>query len=185
MLPGSNGRSGWVAASFSQALDAWVPYFAAVAGVAATLLGLLFVSVSLRLNLFREAGVADVRDFAALVFGQYLAVVVLGLTALFPDTRPATLGVPALLLGALGIGWGLHTGRQYLRLNRAPGTRRPWSLAACGIHLAAASALIAAAGWLLVRRDSEPLPWLAGTELVLLVAASAGAWVLLSHAQAS
>lgn len=82
------------------------------------------MAISLRLNLFREAVIADVRDFALLIFGQYLALVLLGRLALFPDARPATLGAAALAIGALGLLWGLWTSQQYLRLNAASGSRQ-------------------------------------------------------------
>lgn len=117
-----------MAAGFGEALAAWVPFYAALGGIAATLLGLLFVSVSLRLNLFRDAAVADVRDFATFIFGQYLVVVVLGLLTLAPQMAATTLGGAALGLGTLSLVWELITGSQYLRLNSAPGTRAGWAL---------------------------------------------------------
>jgi hypothetical protein len=117
---------------FARALGAWTGFYAALSAVAATLLGLLFVAVSLRLNLFQDAVVADVRDFAALVFGQFLALVLVGLVALFPDPKPATLGLPTLAIGALGLGWAVRLAGEYLYLNTAPGSRRGGAAAAPG-----------------------------------------------------
>jgi hypothetical protein len=38
--------------TFSQALSEWTAFYALMGGAAATLLGLLFVAVSVRLNIF-------------------------------------------------------------------------------------------------------------------------------------
>ena len=143
------------------------------------------MSVSLRLNLFHHAAVADVRDFAALVFGQYLALVLLGLVALIPEASPAALGAPILALGVLGLGWGIRVAVEYLQLNRTPGSRSGWSFALYGLSLLGTGALAVVGVVLLLRRDAAVLPWAAVAELVTLLAASVGAWVLLSHAQSS
>ena len=49
--------------AFADALDQWTTYFALMGGAAATLLGLLFVAVSLRLNIFhrREVPISEVK----------------------------------------------------------------------------------------------------------------------------
>ena len=61
--------------AFSQALAEWTAFYALMGGAAATLLGLLFVAVSLRLNIFHQRQVADVRDFAAFTFGTFLVAI--------------------------------------------------------------------------------------------------------------
>lgn len=167
----------------AQTVGQWTGFYAALAGVAAALLGLLFVAISLRLNVFRDAQVADVRDFALLVFGQYLALVLLSLLALFPDADLATLGVAALVSGGLGLLWGIAITQQYRRLNTAPGTRARWVLSVAVVNVAAMTALLIAGG-LLVRGDDAALRGLALATMALLVAASAETWVLLSHARA-
>ncbi|MGE0542943.1 MAG: hypothetical protein AB7R89_22480 [Dehalococcoidia bacterium] len=174
-----------MAEPFGTARGDWAPYCAALSGIAATLLGLLFVSVSLRLNLFRDAEIADVRDFATLIFGQYLTVVVMGLLTLFPRAPAATLGGTALVLSALNLTWVLITGRQYLRLNPTRETRAGWALLLGAGGLATTAALMGS-GLLLLTGDAVgALPWLAGTELAMLVSATVGAWVLLTHARPS
>jgi hypothetical protein len=169
---------------FARALGAWTGFYAALSAVAATLLGLLFVALSLRLNLFQDAVVADVRDFAALVFGQFLALVLVGLVALFPDPKPATLGLPTLAIGALGLGWAVRLAGEYLRLNTAPGSRRGWSVVFFVVSLGAALAFVSGGAALLLRGDAGPLPWVAAVDIATLAAAAVGAWLLLSHAKA-
>ena len=170
---------------FARTLGDWTGFYAALSAIAATLLGLVFVSVSLRLNLFWNAAVADVRDFAALVFGEYLALVLVGLVALFPNPHPTTLSLPTLALGLVGLGWGIRVSLEYLRLNDTPGSRSPWSVALFAVILCPALAFVLGGAVLLIRQDEEALPWLAAADVVTLAFASAGAWVLLSHAKAS
>ena len=169
---------------FRTAIQDWAAFYAALSAIAATLLGLLFVSVSLRLNLFRDATVQDVRDFAALVFGQYLALVLIGLFALIPHPHPATLGLPVLLLGVLGVGWSTRIGWEYARLNQAPGTQDWWTFAFYSVGVLAAIGLNVVGALPLGGRE-DLLPWLAAADLTMLVTASVGAWTLLSHAQPS
>jgi hypothetical protein len=169
---------------FAGTLGTWTGFYTALSAIAATLLGLLFVAVSLRLNLFQDAVVADVRDFAALVFGQFLALVLVGLVALVPHPQPATLGLPTLALGALGLGWSVRLAREYLRLNTAPGSRRWWSVAFFIVSLGAALAFVLGGAALLLRQDAVPLPWMAAVDVGTLAVGAVGAWLLLSHAKA-
>jgi hypothetical protein len=72
--------------AFSQALADWTAFYALMGGAAATLLGLLFVAVSVRLNIFHQREVADVRDFAAFTFGTFLVAIAVAGSPL-PRTR--------------------------------------------------------------------------------------------------
>jgi hypothetical protein len=76
--------------AFSQALAEWTAFYALMGGAAATLLGLLFVAVSVRLNIFHQREVADVRDFAAFTFGTFLVAIAVAGFAL-PRTRTVSL----------------------------------------------------------------------------------------------
>ena len=83
--------------TFSQALAEWTAYYALMGGAAATLLGLLFVAVSVRLSIFHQREVADVRDFAAFTFGTFLVAIAVAGLALAPHTHPFTLAVSLFL----------------------------------------------------------------------------------------
>jgi hypothetical protein len=79
--------------SFGQALAEWKDFYVFVGTAAATLLGLLFVSVSLRLDLFHEAQLADVRDFAAQTFAQFFSLVLIAALFLIPHQSGADIPV--------------------------------------------------------------------------------------------
>ncbi len=63
-------------AVFGDVVAEWTAFYAFTGGSAAKLLGLLFVAVSLRLDLFHRREVTDVRDFAAFAFVSLLGAMV-------------------------------------------------------------------------------------------------------------
>jgi hypothetical protein len=73
--------------AFSQALAEWTASYALMGGAAATLLGLLFVAVSVRLNIFHQHEVADVRDFAEFTFGTFLVAIAVAGFAIAPHAH--------------------------------------------------------------------------------------------------
>jgi len=85
--------------SFLQDLKDWQPFFSTVALAAATLVGLLFVSLSL----YRGAGQAFPLQrlrTAQSSFGDFLYVLMIGLVFLVPHQAPFGLAVALLVLGA-------------------------------------------------------------------------------------
>src|SRR4051812_537067 len=84
--------------AFSQALGDWTPFYTLMGGAAATLLGLLFVALSVRLNIFHQREVADVRDFAAFTFGTFLVAIAVAGFAIAPHAHRFTLALSLLLV---------------------------------------------------------------------------------------
>src|ERR671917_399155 len=85
------------------ALSEWHDFFAAVAGVAATLVGLLFVALALNPAVMTDDGPAGLRTWAGQTFHSFLMVLVVALILLIPDTGPVGLGVPLLIIGVWGV----------------------------------------------------------------------------------
>ena len=110
--------------AFSQALAEWTAFYALMGGAAATLLGLLFVAVSVRLNIFHQREVADVRDFAAFTFGTFLVAIAVAGFAIAPHAHRFSLALSLLLVSIaafVAIAW---IARLWIRLNApAAGTR--------------------------------------------------------------
>ena len=177
--------------AFAQALVAWAAFYAFAGGAAATLLGLLFVAVSLRLDIFRRHEVADVRDFAAFTFASFLTALAVAGLALAPHQRRPTMALPLLALGLAGLGVVAHVAREWMRLNpRAAGPRpglgpgdwRGWAY--IGGLAVPFGGLIAVAALLWTGRAGA-LAGLAAVEGLLLATATASAWLLLARAGAS
>ena len=174
--------------TFSQALTDWTAFYGLMGGAAATLLGLLFVSVSVRLNIFHQRTVADVRAFAAFTFGMFLVAIVIAGLALAPHGHPLTLALPLLVLGSaavLAIGW---IARLWIRLNDPAAGPRPgatpaqWQGWVYLLGMAGPFAGLIGVVVLLWRSHPAALGWLALVEGSLLVVGTVAAWVMLSHA---
>jgi hypothetical protein len=174
--------------AFSQALAEWTAFYALMGGAAATLLGLLFVAVSVRLNIFHQRQVADVRDFAAFTFGTFLVAIAVAGFAIAPHAHRFTLALSLLLVSIAAFVAIVWIGRLWIRLNfPATGSRpgytsdeqRGW---AYFLGMSGPYAGLIAVVVLLWRSHPSALGWLAVVEGWLLVMGTVAAWVMLSHA---
>ena len=158
-------------------LDQWHDFFAAVAGIAATLLGLLFVAVALRPALIADAGPPGLRTWVAQVFHNFVVVLVVGLVLLVPDEGRAALAATLLAVGGTGVvRVGLDARR--VRADPAPEWRGATGLLRFAAPLAA-YAVAAWVGWRVLRGDAGAVGWLVATVLLLLISATSNCWSLL------
>jgi hypothetical protein len=174
--------------TFAEALADWTAYFALMGGAAATLLGLLFVALSVRLNIFHQRNVEDVRDFAAFTFGTFLIAIAVAGLALAPHGHPSTLALPLLLVGIAAFLAIAGIARLWIRLNVPAMGARPGNTPAAwqgwvfmlGMAGPYVGLIIVAA--LLWRSHPDALGWLAIVEAWLLLMGTVVAWLLLSNA---
>ncbi|HEX3729788.1 MAG TPA: hypothetical protein VHV47_08285 [Opitutaceae bacterium] len=88
---------------FHEWLEAWAPFYTAVAAAAATLTGLLFISLSInRERLLLSADRRRLR-LALRSFGDFLFVLGLSLLMLVPKLDPHDLGTAVVVVAALRI----------------------------------------------------------------------------------
>src|SRR5690242_11083074 len=84
-------------AGFASAVAEWHDFYAAVAGVSATLVGLLFVSLAINPLVMGDRRPAGLRTWAGQTFHNFLVVLTVSLVALIPQLSVtalvATLGV--------------------------------------------------------------------------------------------
>jgi hypothetical protein len=174
--------------SFAQAVDQWTTYFALMGGAAATLLGLLFVAVSLRLNIFHQREVADVRDYAALTLGTFLIAIAVAGVTLAPHDHPGFVAPALFVIGVVGVLGVVWVVRVSIALNPAPLETRPgplphrWRGWPYALFVTCPYASVIAAAVLLWIGHTDALGWLAITEGWLLGSGTIVAWILLSHA---
>src|SRR5215207_7086505 len=174
--------------TFSQSLTEWTAYFALMGGAAATLLGLLFVALSMRLNIFHQRNVADVRDFAAFTFGTFLVALAVAGLALAPHGHGSTLALSLLLVGIAAFFAIVWIARVWIRLNDPAPDARPgytpaeWQGWAFMLGMSGPYVGLIAVAALLWRSHPDALGWLAVVEGWLLVMGTVAAWVMLSHA---
>jgi hypothetical protein len=86
-------------------MQAWFNFYAVIGAVAATLMGLLFVAMSMNAFAVLSRGPEGSRRFAEQAFENYLAVLMVSLLALFPDMRITTFGRVTLLVTATWTAW--------------------------------------------------------------------------------
>ena len=168
--------------TFAEMLKGWESFYVAVSTSAATLIGLLFVALSINMKLLRGKDGRHRRDIAIRTFGDFLFVLMLSLIFLVPYQE--TNGF-AFALFALGIARGLALVRQAWKVRQAPThpsdlTRKSRDYA---FPLLASFGLIAV-GVLVLRGQWGSLNLMVGVVAALLVSACLNAWFLLmQHAE--
>lgn len=175
----------------SDLLAAWGPFFTYLGAAAATLLGLLFVAVSLRLEIFQRKDTADVRTFAELTLIAFVAVLVSCGLCLMPHEGIRVLAVPHMIIGGIGLGTLALLRRRYQAMNALPQTQAavgpaPWLGWLMGAVLGVAFVGLIGTSLLLLTRDfSVALYALAGLDGLLLLSGTVNAWVMLTNAGTS
>ncbi|MFN8590569.1 MAG: hypothetical protein U0031_03830 [Thermomicrobiales bacterium] len=170
--------------AFGDDLDQWTGYFTLAGGAAATLLGLLFVAVSMRLEIFRQGPGSHVRLFASFTFSQFLIAAAIAGMALSPHENPNRL---ATALGITAV-CGVVTALNWVRLSVAKYTadkelfHDPWRSWLTMLAAALTFAGLLVDSWLLYNRRANALSGLAILDAALLAVGTHAAWVMLSHA---
>ena len=159
------------------ALTEWHTFFGAVAGVAATLIGLLFVALALNPRVMADASPAGLRTWAGQTFHDFLTVLIVALLVLIPDATAIGLGVPVLLLGLWGVARVAMDVRR-VRYDPAP----EWHGRTLLGRFASSLVGYAIAVWVGVQvllGDADAVGWLVSTVFFLMVSASSNCWDLL------
>ena|SRR5580698_6154896 len=160
-------------------MQAWFNFYAVIGAVAATLTGLLFVALSMNAAVTLSRGPEGSRRLAEQAFENYLAVLMVSLLALFPDTSLITFGRTTLMVTAAWTVWVLV--RLYLAA--AEPSVHETRLLAVRRHLSTLigfGLLIYAAGRM-AWDGTDTRDTLAGANIVLLFSATEKAWGLLNR----
>jgi hypothetical protein len=86
-------------------MQAWSSFYAVIGAMAATLMGLLFVAMSMNAVAALSRGPQGSRRLAEQALENYLAVLMVSLLALFPDMRLITFGRIILLVTGTWTMW--------------------------------------------------------------------------------
>jgi hypothetical protein len=159
---------------FSQLIENWQTFYATIAGATATLLGLLFVAVSLnRAHLDLEEN-AHLMSLARQTFSTYLFILTFSIVMLIPKQTPAGLGIPLTCIGIYGL---FHVIREMVFHVRR--IRFMVSLRRYGWSLLAFILMVTSSLHVLVHGDSDSLYHMVSSMFMLLVSATKSTWVLL------
>ena len=161
------------------ALAEWHEFFATVAGVSGTLVGLLFVALGLNPAMMADTSPAGVRILAAQTFHSLLVLLVLGIIGLVPDDDGQTLMITLIILGLTGLVRVALDLRQ-VRTDPDPRWRgRHAVLGAVSPALAYLTCLWLA--FVIWQENTEALGWFVAVVLLLTIDASSSCWDLLKH----
>jgi hypothetical protein len=171
--------------NFADQIETWQAFFTTVAGLAATLAGLLFVGLGLNPRIMAPNGPPGMRVLAAQTFHHFLVLLVIALIALAPTETALPLAVALLIVGVQGLGRVVLDLRQ---ARRDPDPR--WGIlptVARSVWPAVAYALCLWLGVDLWDSDTAVLGSMVIVVIVLLVHVSINCWDLLAAigAQAS
>jgi hypothetical protein len=151
----------------------WETLLAAELGAAATLLGLVFVGVSINLTRIMASGLLVERALEAVVL--LLAVLTATAVALVPGQGPAVLGAALLVIGLAA--WAALVGFQLRARRLTPPLRAAFALRVLMGQAATLPFVVAGAGLLLGAGGG--LYWLVPGLLVAVGWAVLDSWVLL------
>ena len=157
-------------------METWSAFYAVTGGASATLLGLLFVAVSINAGIILGAGRESTRRLAEQAFQSYSSVILVSLLALFPGIGFKEFGIAILCVTSASAGWVVV--RLFMTLsNSARGRRVYWLRRYSSSLIGFGLLLFSAARMSLHRGDSRNL--LAISTIVLLSTSTLVAWELL------
>jgi hypothetical protein len=163
--------------TFATQVQAWQVFYATLAAASATLTGLLFVSLSLNIDLLNQPQNAHLMRRAGQAFASFLYILTIALTFLIPDQTPAGLGIVMLILGGIGF---YRLGRLIFGVLRES-HKQVFTIQFFNEYgllvLAYLGLVVIAIG--LLWSDADLLYWLISIWMVLLVSASRDSWTLL------
>ncbi len=88
---------------FTDAVASWHDFYAAIAGAAATLLGLHFVALAFNPSVMRDERPAGTRVWSRQTFNSFLAVLGIAFVAMIPDYDWLAMGSSLSVVGIFGI----------------------------------------------------------------------------------
>ncbi|MEI9930370.1 MAG: hypothetical protein WDM89_07400 [Rhizomicrobium sp.] len=160
-------------------MQGWQSFYEMIGGAAATLLGLLFVSVSMNAEIILGQRASAVPAACGAAFQNYLAVLVVGLMVCLPGNGHQVLGYTLLSVSAVWSAWALYRLISTLRAPIIGDTRR--NVLRRYLATITGFGLIAYAAFdLAVDTRAQTTIYIAVGSMLLLVSATIASWELLT-----
>lgn len=104
---------------FAEAIAEWKDFYTLAGSAAFTLLGLLFVAVSINIDVIaRLDDKGDIRSLAYLVFRNFLEIMIIGLMFVIPNPKQFWFAIPFLFIGFLNLAKTTRTSLQLRHSHR-------------------------------------------------------------------
>lgn len=162
---------------FSQAVEHWQAFYNMVGTAAATLLGLVFVAISLNLKLILQDENISLSALASETINNFASVLLIAIIFLVPDQTPHGIGIPLFVIGAYGLVDNVRLLMTGLR-HRKPHWRLMSILYRFALPLVALLTLIVVSIFVM-RANVGALSGMVFVIVVFLVVATSNSWVLL------
>lgn len=163
--------------AFAQAIEQWHDFYIGLITASSTLLGLLFIGISL--NPTRMAGASDYRSTALQSFTSFVYALLIAFIFVIPDQSPQGVGIPLLFLGVFGLLQTIQNTRTAVR-NLTNLWSRSRIVARFGWPILSFGGLILVTLTILAGQTNY-LFWLVSVVLILVTGACTNAWQLLIH----
>ncbi len=158
-------------------MQTWTTFYEMIGGAAATLLGLLFVSVSLNAEAILGPAHKHSKRLAEQAFQNYMCVLLVSLLVCFPGMHPDSLGYS--VLWTTGI-WGIWVvSRMYLVFAEPLAGETRLRALRRYLPTAMGFAALIYGGVLLLRGHGDYTDFIAIGAILLLIAATVVSWELL------
>jgi hypothetical protein len=167
--------------TFSSTVAGWQNFYGLAGAASATLIGLLFVAVSLHIDLIGEPDAAAILSVARRTFGRFILVVIVSLLFLVPNLSRMGLGLPLLALGIVDSIRTLRHARVVIRAPRRSFGSRDGAygvLFPVVLPLASGVGLIVVAATVLASQTTY-LYWMLPIIALVLANAATSAWDLM------
>src|SRR5436305_2801904 len=90
-------------ADFSALTEHWHDFYVTAGTAAATLVGLLFVGISINIDVFTDRTDSGLRILAEQAFSNFVFVLLISLFLLIPEQEPQSVAIEVGIAGALGL----------------------------------------------------------------------------------
>jgi hypothetical protein len=164
-------------ADFSALTERWHDFYLTAGAASATLVGLLFVGMSINIDVFTDSRDSGLRILAEQAFSNFVFVLLISLFLLIPEQEPQSVAIEVGIAGGLGL---FRFVRRIRSFNRRSDPFGGWIyvLRRLGLPAAASAGLLIIAASI-VSNPISSLYWLLAIVLVFLTSAADSSWDLL------
>jgi hypothetical protein len=165
-------------ADFAALATSWHDFYLTAGAAAATLIGLLFVGISINLDEFTTEEGTGIRLLAEQAFANFVFVLVIALLVLMPEQDRPSMTLQLAIVGVLGTFRIVRRAIVFRRRQADPFGGWRYVVRRLGLSALASVGLIGLA----VLVQSNPISafyWLVGIILIYLTSAADSAWDLL------
>ncbi len=170
-------RLGAMDGELAATLTQWNTFYSVSAGIAATLIGLLFVALALNPRIMADDSPAGLRVWSGQTFHSFLMVLTLSMIAIIPHDGATSVAIALAIIGGTGL---VGVGQAFRSVRRDPDPAwRPRRAFPQFFSPALAYGICLWAAFLAANDNVDALSWMVSVVFFLMMSAAASCWDLL------